>query len=312
MKLQPPSVLNIGPPGSGKTYCLTTLLEAGLEVFVVVTEPDGVSALLDAASAKKLDIDRIHWVECMPAAAGWGAMRDMVSTIGGHDYEQISKIKSGVGKSETRGAADKLIRCFQNFVDERTGTDYGDVTTWTDDRVLVLDSLSGLNIIAWTLTVGYKPAAHQGEWGVAMNFVEQLIIKLNSDRNCFFIVNGHLEKEIDDISGVSKVMLSTLGRKLAPKIPRFFSEVVRSSRYMDAQKRPIFNWATVDVQADLKSRTLPISAELKQDYFPIVRAYRERVAMALKSGNSVQTPAAAKPTAQNYKTPPAAPMGRPT
>jgi hypothetical protein len=303
----------MGPPGSGKTYSLTTIIEAGLELFVISTEPDGVGSLIDAVKAKKLDMNKVHWVEVLPAAAGWSAMGDMVQTIGGNDYETITKIKSGVGKSETRKPAQKLLSTLQNFVDERTGNDYGDVTTWQPDRCLAFDSCSGLNIIGWTLTVGYKPAAHQGEWGVAMNFIEQLIIKLNSDRNCFFVLIGHMEREGDEITGVSKVMLSTLGRKLAPRIPRFFSEFVKASRYMDASKRPVFNWSTVDVQADLKSRTLPISDTISPTFLPIIKGYRDRIASAggdtntfSPVGNVNQTTPVAP--AKPVYTPPAAPM----
>ena len=133
--------------------------------------------------------------------------------------------------------------------------------------------------MSWMLTVGYKPAAHQGEYGVAMNFIEQLLLKLTSDRHAFFILNAHIEKEINELTGVSQIMASTLGRKLAPKIPRFFSEVVYSKRLMkDGQAS--FTWSTINSTAELKNRSLPISQNLQQDYGPIISAYRQRKTLA--------------------------------
>lgn len=274
--LQTPSVICMGPPGSGKTYALATLIKAGLEVFVISTEPDGVASLIDACEAQDVDINKLHWASCLPAPAGWAALEDMVTTIGTMGFEQIQNIKSGVGKSSTREPASKLLNSLKNFKCERDGKSYGDVSKFDDTKCLVLDSLSGLSMIAWMLTLGYKPAAHQGEWGVSMNFVEQLLLKMTSDRKCFFVMTAHVEKEINEMTGVGQTMVSTLGRKLAPKVPRYFSEVVLANRTIKDTKS-VFTWATVDAKADLKSRSLSVSTVLSPDYAPIVNAYRRRV-----------------------------------
>lgn len=303
MIIQPPSVICMGSPGSGKTYALATLLEAGLETFVITTEPDGLVSLLDAVESRKAPIDNLHWASCLPATPGWSAMSDMISTIGSMGFESIQNIKTGVGKSDTRKPAMKLLENLQNFKCERTGKAFGDVTKWNDKRVLVLDSLSGLSMISWMLTLGYKPAAHQGEWGVAMNFVEQLLLKLSSDRSCFFVITSHIEKELNEITGVTQIMASTLGRKLAPKIPKYFSEFVYAKRVIkDGKAR--FSWATLDTNADLKNRSLPISTDLEPDYRPVVAAYRRRLASAglattmppVVSQETAQKPSASAPT----------------
>ena len=279
LQLQPPAALVMGQPGAGKTDALATLLEAGLKTFVISTEPDGVSSLLDSCARRKIPIDNLHWASCLPATPGWSALNDMVNTIGTMGFEDIQKIKSGVGKTDTRQPAMKLLNTLSNFKCERTGVAFGDVTKFDDTMALVLDSLSGLGLIAWMLTLGYKPAAHQGEWGVAMNFVEQLLLKITSDRRAFFVMNCHIEKELNEISGVQQIMVSTLGRKLAPKIPRFFSEVVYAKRLMKDGKA-IFTWSTMDTTADLKNRSLPVASDLAQDFKPIVEAYRKRKTLA--------------------------------
>ena len=203
----------------------------------------------------------------------------MVTTIGSMGFEDIQKIKSGVGKTDTRKPAMKLLNTLSNFKCERTGEAFGDVTTWDSNRALVWDSLSGINLLSMMLAIGYKPAAHQGEWGVAMNFIEQLLLKTTLDRKAFFILNAHVEKEINELTGISQIMVATLGRKLAPKIPRFFSEVVLAKRTIKDGKAS-FTWFTVDSAVDLKNRSLPIGTDLAQDYAPIVAAYRRRKDLA--------------------------------
>lgn len=291
MNLQPPAILNMGAPGSGKTHALSTLLQCELRVFVICTEPDGMSSLLDACEARRIPIDNLHWVIRPPAVPGWASMKEMATVVGTMGYEDITKIKSGVGKNLTRVAAMNLLLACEKFVCERTGRDFGDITQLNDDCAVVLDSLSGLNDISMMAAQGLKPAAHQGEWGVAMNFIEKLILKLTADRRAFFILNAHVEKETNEISGASQIMASTLGRKVAPKLPRFFSEVVYSKRTV-RDDQPTFTWSTADPNADLKNRTLPVATHLLQDYRPVVEGYRKRRALA-----ATASPPAAQPTA---------------
>lgn len=306
--MQPPATLCLGSPGSGKTDALATYIEAGIETFVIITEPGGVESLLDSCTRRKLDVNRLHWATALPAAPGWNAMEDMVKTIGSYGYEDIQKIKSGVGKTETRIPTMKLLKTLGDFRCERTGRSYGDTSKWGDDCALAFDSLSGLNLLAMSLTIGYKPAAHQGEWGVAMNFVEQLILKLTSDRSCFFTMTAHVERELNEITGTTQLMASTLGRKLAPKIPRFFSEVVYAKRAI-ADGKASFTWATVDSSADLKNRSLPISTSLTPSYVPIVNAYRVRKNLANGTAAAVsEAPPPVKEAPTSVVKPTIAPM----
>jgi hypothetical protein len=277
--LQPPAVLNMGTPGSGKTDALTTWIEAGLELFVIVTESDGAASLIDACERRHLDINKLHWAECAPTTMGWEALEEMTRTIGSMGFDQIQNIKSGIGKTHTREPALKLLNQFKNFHCDRTGKSYGPVDKWDNSRALALDSLSGFSLITWMLTVGYKPAAHQGEWGVAQNHIEQLLNKLTGDRRYFFTLTAHLERETNELTGGTQSMVSTLGRKLPPKVPRFFSEVVLSKRNVK-DGRAHFTWSTYDMQVDLKNRTLPLGTDLPQNYCPIVKAYKRRVELA--------------------------------
>lgn len=272
--LQPPSVLLQGASGSGKTSAIVTALAAGLNVFVIGTEPGFVDSLIDRARELKLPLSNLHWMSVLPATEGWEALDEMVSKIGSLDFEGISKIK-GIGKDKTRVPAQKFLAALKDFRCERTGESFGSFTLWDDTCLLCIDSLSGLSTISWYLTVGNKPTGAPGEWNIAMNFIEALLMKINSDRQCYFCLTAHVEKEMDEITGVQRVMTSTLGRKLAPKIPRFFSEVV----YAQRGGNPPFRWSTIDATADLKNRILPVSNILQPSFVPVIEGHRKRLAL---------------------------------
>jgi len=121
------------------------------------------------------------------------------------------------------------------------------------------------------LMVGGKPTPHQGEWGVAMNAEEKLLLKLTSDLKCFFCLTAHVEKEKDAISGMPLIMVSALGSKLAPKIPRTFSDVVLAVKEGDK-----FNWSTGAIGVDLKGRSLPIADGLEPSFEQIVEIWKRR------------------------------------
>lgn len=270
--LQPPSVLLQGASGAGKTSSLVTALATGLRVFVIGTEPGFVDSLIDRCRELKLSLDKLHWTSVLPATEGWEALDEMVNKIGSLDFEGISKIK-GIGKDKTRVPAQRLLMALKDFRCERTGESFGSFTQWDDTCMLAIDSLSGLSTISWYLTVGHKPTGAPGEWNIAMNFIETLLMKINSDRQCYFTLTAHVEKEMDEISGVHRVMTSTLGRKLAPKLPRFFSEVV----YAQRGGTPPFRWSTIDNNADLKNRVLPISPVLAPTFVPVIEGHRKRL-----------------------------------
>jgi hypothetical protein len=129
-----------------------------------------------------------------------------------------------------------------------------------------------------------------------MNFVEQILLKLTGDRRCFLVVTSHIEKELNEITGTTQIMASTLGKKLAPKIPKFFSEVVYAKRHL-AGTTVRFSWSTVDNQAELKNRALPVSVDLSPTFAPIVEAYRARVKRAgAGAGAGASSPAGASST----------------
>ena len=272
--LQPPSILLMGPSGSGKTYSISTLLEANLEVFVVSTEPHGLETLLDVTSEKKLPLNKLHWRYIPPARPGFETLERLGKLISISDQKSLSDARPG-NRSEAQWI--ELLKTFVDFKDDKDGKSYGDVTKFNSKQALVVDSLSGISSMAMDVTIGDKVTANPGEWGIAMRALDKFLLTCTSDLKCFFILTAHVEREEDLITGASKIMVSTLGKKLAPQIPKFFSEVILADITTDGDKRTHL-WSTNTANVVLKNRSLPISSKLPPTFGPIVEAYKKRLA----------------------------------
>jgi hypothetical protein len=125
--------------------------------------------------------------------------------------------------------------------------------------------------MAMNLVVGSKPVKSQADWGVAQDNLERLIQKLCIDTQCHFILIAHAEREVDEVAGGSKIMAATLGKKLAPRLPRFFSDVVLADR-----QGTKFTWSTAVAGADLKARNLPVADGLAPSFSQIIASWKSR------------------------------------
>lgn len=255
------NVLLLGASGAGKTYSIRTLLDAGLEVFVLFTEP-GMEVLSDT------DPEKLHWHYIPPASADFADMIDSASKINRMSLKMLSDM-SDINKSKYTEFI-QILQSLSNFTCDRTGKSYGAVDSWGSDKVLVMDSLSGLSICAMNLVTGSKPIKSIADWGMAMDNLERLITKLCVDTQCHFVMTAHLERETDEVTGGTTLMASTLGRKLAPKLPRFFSEVIHVKRDGDT-----YVWSTSTTNVDTKTRKLGLSAKLAPSFVPVIKAWRE-------------------------------------
>ncbi len=273
MNLQPPSILLMGPSGTGKTYSLATLIEAGLDLFLISTEPHGVETLIDAVSVKKLPISKLHWRYLGPTRTGFETLQQMAESVSKLNQEFLSK---QAPTSRSDASFIEVMKTFNNFVDDKDGKSYGPLNKLTASAVVVVDSLSGLSAMAMDNTIGDKVTANPGEWGIAMRLVDKFLLSCTSDLKSFFVLTAHPEIEADAVTGASKVMVSTLGKKLAPQLPRFFSEVVWTKAETKDSARQ-FLWRTNVHNTVLKNRSLSISDKLPPSFGPIVEAYRKRL-----------------------------------
>lgn len=261
--------LLMGPSGTGKTYAIKTLADMGLETFALFVEP-GLETLVGAYVDNGLPIPpNLHWHYIQPSQQGFDQLRNTSDQIGKFDLAGLAKMKD-INRSKANKMLD-LYTCLNNFKDQKDGKEYGPVDAWGTDRVLVIDSLSALNRIAMEMVVGTKPMRDMADWGIAQNALMALLHKLTSGCNCHFVLIAHVDREVDQILGGIKLMVSSLGKAITSQIPQPFSDVILSSREGDK-----FYWDTANSQADVKTRNLPIASKLPATFEPIFQKWQAR------------------------------------
>lgn len=266
-----------GLTGTGKTYSIGTLVDSGVETFVLFTEA-GLETLLgyytdpppDGKGLRYEDIPaNLHWHIMSPLVQSFDALANAADKVNSIALDAWAKMVD-----PDRGKFNRyvdLLRVLHDFPDDRTGKKFGPVDGWGTGRAIVVDSLTGLGHFAMALIVGGKPVKSQPEWGAAQDQLERLLRQLCDGCRCHFVLLSHQEREVDQIMGGVKLTVSTLGRALAPKIPPMFSDVVMS--YREGAK---FLWTTANQNADLKKRNLHLADAIKPDFAQIVAKWKSR------------------------------------
>lgn len=257
-----PNILLMGGSGVGKTYSLRTLITAGITPFCVFTEP-GFEVIEDIPDPA------LHWKYLPPGTVDWQTLIDSARSINTLSNDSLQKLP-GMEKTKFSQFID-LITTMNNFKCDRCGQAFGDVSTWGPERAIVIDGLSGIGQMSMDLTVGAKPIKTQPDWGVAMDNLERFVAKMCNDTNALFVLIAHVERELDEAAGSTKLMTATLGRKLAPKLPRNFSDVVYAYREVTQ-----FYWSTASASTDTKARNLPLADKLPPDFGQILKTWAAR------------------------------------
>lgn len=267
------NVLLFGASGSGKTYAISTLVEAGLEVFALFLEP-GLETLVGAYSDRNQKIpDNLHWHYIQPRTQGFSQLSKTAENIGKFDLKGLSSMRD-MDRGKNNPVID-LYTVLNDFPDQKTGKKFGPVDSWSNQCVLVVDSLSALTRMLFEMVVGTKPTKDMADWGLVQNALMALIHKFTSGCNCNFVLIAHVEREVDQITGGTKLMLSAPGKAITAQLPQPFSDVIYTTREGDK-----FYWDTANSQADVKTRNLPIQAKLPADFRQIVSKWETRMKLA--------------------------------
>lgn len=273
--IQAPSVMLIGEINAGKTHALRSLIDLGFEVFMIPTEPGYQDIVGDIPS------DKLHW-HYVPAFSGMELMEGhtfdpLLSAVKGlnqKSHDQIQK-DGGINKQNHQQIWD-LIANLNNFKCDRTGQEYGDVSTWDHNRVIYLDSLSGLKEMAIRNTIGDKPFLELRDYSAIQFIIRQVVNGLCSRTNAMFVMTAHLERETDPLTGASRLMVSVPGKALAPELPRFFSDSIYCKMEVQGNS-PKWTWNTLSSEVTVKSRNLPLKAGLEPNFKELVTNWRKRV-----------------------------------
>jgi hypothetical protein len=274
--VQPPStlpganILLIGPAGSGKTHSIGTLVDSGVEVFFLGLEA-GMESLFGYWKDKGKEIpNNLHWHTLAAPKASFTDMLDSAKAINMLSLEALAKqVDPNRGK---HNRFISLLEALNNFPDDRTGQKFGAVNTWGPNKALVIDGMTGVNNCAMSLVIGGKPVRSQSDWGIAQDQVEKLIRMLCDGCSCHFVILAHVERETDMVMGGTKLMVASLGKALAPKLPPMFSDVILCVR--DGGNK--WTWDTGTPLADVKARNMPFASGQAADFGPLIKKWQSR------------------------------------
>lgn len=263
------NVLLMGPSGTGKTHSIGTLVDLGIDVFYLALE-SGMESLLGYWTDKGKPIpDNLHWHKVAAPNASFSDMIQNAKNINMLNLDSLAKMTDPNKSKHNQFVA--LLEALNNFPDDRTGEKFGPVNLWDQSRVLVIDGATGISQCAMALVVGGKAVRNQSDWGIAQDQVEKLVRMLCDNCPCHFILLSHVERETDAVLGGVKLMVSTLGKALAPKFPAMFSDVILTERSGDK-----WTWNTSSAMADVKTRNLPMKADNQPDFKLIVEKWLSR------------------------------------
>lgn len=268
MSLPGVNILLMGPAGTGKTYSIGTLVDLGLDVHFFAFEA-GAESLRGYWTDRGQQVPpNLHISTVKPASSSWLEMADNVRLVNTMSYDSLKKINDP--NRSKYDQFEKFLRTF-NDVTSDDGRKWGSVDRWTTDKVVVIDGLTGLGSAVMKAVIGGKADRDQKDWGLAQNILENFLRRMCDDCACHFILLGHVERETDPVLGGVKIMVSTLGKALPPKLPSMFSDVILATRNGAEWK-----WDTASALADLKTRNLPITANNPPSFSAIIEKWKSR------------------------------------
>ena len=263
------NVLLMGPAGTGKTFSIGTAVDTGIETFYLAIE-SGMESLLGYWTDRGKEIPaNLHWHKLAAPKASFTDMIGNAKSINMLGLDALAKM-SDPNKSKYNQFV-SLLEALNDFPDDRTGEKFGPVDQWDQTRLLIIDGATGISTCAMALVVGGKAVRNQSDWGIAQDQVEKIIRMLCDNCACHFVLLAHVERETDAVLGGVKLMVSTLGKALAPKLPSMFSDVILTERSGDK-----WTWNTASMMADVKTRNLPFKSDNSPTFKAIFDKWNSR------------------------------------
>jgi hypothetical protein len=200
-----------------------------------------------------------------------------------------------MGKAEPEGTAfDKFNKTLADWKED-DGTSLGNIYSWGINDVIILDSFSFLanivqnNVLKFAGRAGGKPQIQ--DIGAIQDALENVLETLyNPAVKCNVIVTAHLTRQADDLSGgLQKLMIATIGKKLGPKIPRYFNNMLLCEQKSENKiiKPRLLTQATfdVDLKTERPSAMQPVMEPDLDNIFRLLRGAATAPAAAAKIPN---------------------------
>ena len=266
------NILLEGPAGTGKTYQIGSLVETGVEVFFLGLEA-GIESLVGYFSDPPRSCEpppNLHWHTLQLAMpGGFGKMAENAKLIANSTYAALCKVQDFTRAQNN--PFERMLSVMNNFRDQRTGKEYGPVDSWGPDRCIVIDGLTGLGDFAMAMQVGMRPVKDKPDYMVSQDTISRFIKYCCDGCKCHFVLIAHIEREVDEAQGGSKIYPSAPGQKLGPKLPSMFSDTILTVR-----RGAEWSWSTGDPMADLKTRNLSVSEKIEPGFAQIISKWKSR------------------------------------
>ena len=268
-----PKILLIGAAGSGKTYALGTLVDWAAErkrkVNCLFVE-NGLETLLGYWSDKGKPIpDNLRYHVLMTKSIPLASLMDAAKKVGVLSYKSITEMVDP--DRAKNNPYYKILESLASFVDDRTGEILGNVGEWKREDIFVIDSLSELANACMKMVIGSKPTASPSDYGVAQNNLLNLLRWLTQGFAPTLVITAHVQRQVDEISGQTKLMTKAIGKAIGDDIPQLFSEVIGTVR--DGTN---WYWDTANSSLDTKTRSLPIASKIAPDFAQIMNKWEKR------------------------------------
>ncbi len=281
-----PSIILEGENGTGKTTSLETLLKdangkfegpsvSGIEKVVMLTLEPGFEDTVGHIPASKL-----AWKYIPVSEGSWEGLMQMVKVINTATTDAMQKM-GGLNRGNYP-QFDHLLGSCSDFTDERTNQSLGPVFKFPQNWCFWFESISALSEVAKNCAIGDKPFMEPRDYQMVQFPIMKFLHHLVFGTKCLFVATAHLERETNPNNNFQELQVSTVGRAIGPKIPRFFSDVIVTDRVdtpgMNGAVTSKFTWATVKPGVRTKTRNLSWATELKADFVPLLNRFRERQA----------------------------------
>lgn len=268
-----PKVLLMGPSGTGKTHSIGTLVDwcakRNKEVFVLFTE-NGLETLLGYWRDRGLEVPaNLRWQTLQTKPLGFKDLLSAADTVARLSYESITKMVDP--NRAANNSAYKIIQACSDFKDARTGQAFGAVDSWDSTRCFVNDSLSETANAFMKMVIGNKPTASPSDYGLAQNNLMNLLRLFTQALQATFVLTAHVDRQMDQISGASRIVVKAVGQAISADIPPLFSDVILTVREADK-----FYWDTAAFGADTKTRSLGYHSKMVPDFATIMDVWEKR------------------------------------
>lgn len=198
-------LLLMGNSGVGKTGALASLAAAGYRLFIADFD-NGLDILMDPTILDPKYRENVFYKSF-----------------------QDTPIKAGNALIPAANAWSDMMKALGDWKED--GKSLGNITTWGSNDVFVLDSLTIASDRAMDEALkmggrlGQRPQIQ--DYAAAMDSIQSLLeLAYSMACKCNVVMNAHLQYLNDEQSGTRKAFPNVIGQRLAPKVPRYFNNMV--------------------------------------------------------------------------------------